>query len=337
MERLLHRTVPVVFAFLASLSVSAQFKVIGPAPYPPTVARQKIKMLLEGVDTANRSQTVDTLSGLLAWYRDILDEELIAAWKKDARANLAELMEPLADGRVASGVVEFSWRERHGAAFDSAYAPMFANLMARFPESARPFLDDLLAQPPPVLSQPEAETVCRTLMDLPDVGTWRKNALDILPHYRRVAENLLLQDLHGGDKEKSYQAQRWLADLRMDAPSSPSQQQYPRRRLSISEPAPAPLPSASLPAPPPPASLPPATPVYSGPKSGTFESNSGPIPQNAEYVFRNVPLVKMQLDYDTKLWDARLAPGDGVTQRLIVKNKSAGPQKRCVVHWSVIP
>ncbi len=44
----------------------------------------------------------------------------------------------------------------------------------------------------------------------------------------------------------------------------------------------------------------------------------------------------MQLDYDTKTWEARLAPGDGQTQRLILKNKGSGPQKRCVVHWSVI-
>ena len=74
-----------------------------------------------------------------------------------------------------------------------------------------------------------------------------------------------------------------------------------------------------------------------GPRSGTLESNGTPIPQNAEYVFRNLPAVKIQLDYDTKIWDARLAPGEGQTQRLIVKNKSSGPQKRCVVHWSVIP
>jgi hypothetical protein len=45
----------------------------------------------------------------------------------------------------------------------------------------------------------------------------------------------------------------------------------------------------------------------------------------------------MQLEYDTKIWDARLAPGDGGTQRVIIRNKSSGPQKRCVVHWSVIP
>jgi hypothetical protein len=85
----------------------------------------------------------------------------------------------------------------------------------------------------------------------------------------------------------------------------------------------APVPSAPLP--------------YSGAKSGTLECSGGPVPQNAEYVFRNLPLVKMQLDYDTKTWDARLAPGEGQTQKLIVRNKSSGPQKRCVVHWSVIP
>jgi len=80
-----------------------------------------------------------------------------------------------------------------------------------------------------------------------------------------------------------------------------------------------------------------APPPYSGPKSGTLECGGGPIPQNAEYVFRNVPLVKMQLDYDTKTWDARLAPGDGQTQKLIVRNKSSGPQKHCVVHWTATP
>jgi hypothetical protein len=71
--------------------------------------------------------------------------------------------------------------------------------------------------------------------------------------------------------------------------------------------------------------------------SGTLEFGGGLIPQNAEYVFRNVPIANLQLDYDHKIWDARLAPGDGGTQRLIVKNKSSGPQKRCVVRWSVVP
>jgi hypothetical protein len=360
------------------MTANAQFKVVGPPPYPPDVARQKIRALLEGVDPANRAQTVATLSGLLNWYRDLLDEELITAWQKDRRANLTEVMEPLADSRVASAVVEFSWRQRRQTAFSVAYAPMFVNLMTRFPESAQPFLNDLLgntttSQHTPDLSQPDAETVCRILLDMPDLGTWRKSALQILPHYRRVAESLLAQDLHGSDQEKIYAAQRWLADLRSDGhgvarESMANEQQSPRRSSGRSRPAvddstptgdqtasiarprtseaPVPSPAAvnSTPvrptlqsAPRPASAAGSAPPPYSGPKSGTLECGGGPIPQNAEYVFRNVPLVKMQLDYDTKTWDARLAPGDGQTQKLIVKNRSSGPQKHCVVHWSVIP
>jgi hypothetical protein len=357
MERLL-------VAFIAIMvAANAQFKVVGPPPYSPTVARQKIRTMLEGIDPANRQQTVATLNGLLSWYRDILDEELIAGWQKDSRANLTELMEPLADSRVASAVVEYSWRQGRPQAFTLAYAPMFVNLMMRFPESAKPFLDDLL-QHAPQLSQPEAETVCRILLDMPDLGTWKKNALEILPHYRRVAESILVEDLHGSDQEKSYAAQRWLADLRSDAAGLASTQQSPRRTSGRSRPAvnestptgdqtasiarpqaadgpapslqatPRPLAGATRSSAPSSGSVPPP---YSGPKSGTLECGGSAIPQNAEYVFRNVPLVKMQLDYDKKTWDARLAPGEGQTQRLIVRNKSSGPQKHCVVHWTVIP
>ncbi len=355
MERLL-------VAFIAIMvTADAQFKVVGPPPYTPTVARQKIRTLLEAVNPVNRQQTVTTLNGLLSWYRDIIDEELIAGWQKDSRANLTELMEPLADSRVASAVVEFSWRERRPGAFTLAYAPMFVNLMMRFPESGQPFLDDLL-QHPPQLSQAETETVCRILLDMPDVGAWKKNALEILPHYRRVAESLLAEDLHGSDQEKSYAAERWLAELRSDA-VAPSRQPGPRTSSGRSRPAvnestptgsqtapmvrpqagdgtalslqtaPRQLPAATRSSSP--AAAAPAP--YNGPKSGTLECGGGPIPQNAEYVFRNVPLAKMQLDYDKKTWDARLAPGDGQTQRLIVKNKSSGPQKHCVVHWTAIP
>lgn len=371
----LHRIVRVVVAwgisfFAFGIAALAQFKVVGPAPYPPNVARQKIKALIDGVDPANRPQTVDTLVGLLSWYRDIVDDELIAGWQKDDRAKLTDLMQPLADSRVAVGVVEFSWRQQRQSAFYPDYAPMFANFMTRFPESARPFVDDLLGSPPE-LPQAQAETVCRILLDMPDVGNWRKNALQILPHYRRVAESVLNQDVHGSDQEKSYQAQRWLADLRMDSQGAPNQQQRGRYRLnqtaSTSRPtvavndstptgdqvAPAPRqpapttsnspptlqrPLPAVPAPSAPASVPPtAPPAYSGPKSGTLESMGGPIPQNAEYVFRNLPPLKLQLDYDTKNWDARLVPADGQTQKLVVKNKGSGPQKRCVVHWTVVP
>ncbi len=324
---------------------------VGPAPYPPAVAHQKIKALLEDVDPAHRKQTIETLSGLLSWYRDAIDDELIAGWQKDTRANLPEVVEALADSRVATAIIQFSWREHRAAAFEPAYAPMFGNLMTRFPESAQPFLDDLLrSRQTPDLSQPEAETVCRILLDMPDVGAWRQDALQILPHYRRVAEGLLAEDLHGSDREKSFQAQRWLAelkpaDLKTDPPTSASQRPSPRTRPTLPraavddstplgdsartpEPAPPPLPRAAVSA---------APLAYNGARSGTLQCTGNPIPQNAEYVFRNLPPVKMQLDYDTKIWDARLAPGEGETQRVILRNKSSGPQKHCVVHWSVIP
>ena len=50
-------------AVLANPAAEAQFKVTGPAPYTPAVARQKIRTLLEKVDSSNRKQTVDTLTG----------------------------------------------------------------------------------------------------------------------------------------------------------------------------------------------------------------------------------------------------------------------------------
>ena len=347
----------------ALIAANAQFKVVGPAPFPPAVARQQIRTLLERVNASNRPKTVETLTGLLTWYRDIVDDELIAAWQKDTRANLTEVVQPLADSRVALAIVQFSWRDQRPTAFDPAYAPMFVNLMTRFPESAQPFLNDLTGAPS--LSQPEAEAVCRVLLDMPDIGTWRKSALQILPHYRQTAERLLLQDLHGNDQDKTYQAQRWMADLKMDAPAIAGErygnrtndpfEQRTRRRAAVSErsgpegpaigdqaateiaPAghPAPV-EPSRPAVPVPSATQSSVLPYSGVKSGTFESSGGPIPQNAEYVFRDVPLVKIQLDYDSKIWEARLVPGAGQTQRLIVRNKSSGPQKRCVVHWSVV-
>jgi hypothetical protein len=77
--------------------------------------------------------------------------------------------------------------------------------------------------------------------------------------------------------------------------------------------------------------------AYNGAQSGTLECSGGPIPQNAEYVFRDLPLVKMRLNYNTKIWDAKLVPLDGQKQKLIIKNKSDGPQKHCTVYWVVIP
>jgi len=353
-------------AFLAiGTAVHAQFKEIGPAPYAPAVARQKIHTLIEKVDPGNPQPTVGALFGLAPWYRDILDEELIAAWQKDGRASLIPMLEPLADAHVAAAVVEFSWRREPQATFNLTYAPVLGQLMARYPDSAAPFLADLLtpASGRPALSHTEAEAVCRILLDMPDTGTWKKSALEILPHYRQVAENLLAQDLHGADREKSYQAQIWLRELDGSGPGIANQQQVPRRKpartpspatgaTADGNPDAAPTPSirtvdgrptlaradpnlppatpAAAPAPPPPS-------LYRQAKSGKLQCGGGPVPTNADYVFRNLPLGKIQLDYDTRTWQARLVPSEGQTQKLVLKNISSDPQKRCVVHWTVVP
>jgi hypothetical protein len=89
MIRIAWRGVPSALLLVAaSMTVSAQFKETPPAPYSPAVARQKIRMLLESGDPDNRRQTADALSGLLVWYRDIVDDELIAAWRGEKRAKL---------------------------------------------------------------------------------------------------------------------------------------------------------------------------------------------------------------------------------------------------------
>jgi hypothetical protein len=295
-----------------ALTANAQFKEVGPPPVSAPVARQQIRGLLEKVDPDNRKQTLDKLSSLLVWYRDTLDDEIIAAWKKDTRANLTLVMEPMADARVASEVVEFSWREARQETFGLTYAPMLGQLMARYPASSRPFLDDLLAPQPPALSPSVAEAVCRILLDAPDTGTWKQNAIQILPHYRDATRRLLNADIDGSDREKGYRAQVWMSDLKMTPPpSARNEQANPRRRTLL-------LPSGPV-------------------KSGTLQCDGSLIPQNGEYVFFNLPLGNIRLDLDARIWDARLAPGGGDTQRLIIRNKASGTQKRCVVHWSVIP
>jgi hypothetical protein len=346
--------------FAISAVVHAQFKVIGPPPFPAPEARKKIRTLLEQVGPGNTEQTIATLSDWLKWYRDILDEELIAAWQKDGRANLLEVVRQLSTPRVASGIVDVSWRQQRQATFNLAYAPMFVDLMMRFPDSAKSFLDDLLAVPPPALLRSEAEGVCRIFIDMPDDRTWRNNALQILPHYRPAAEALLNEDFRGNDPEKSYRARRWLNDLRFGVPgspgggpssgNSPSSRPIVRRSSppppSVPDSSRTPAPTYAPPTPPQPEpvtlapspALPSMPQSYEGPRSGTLECSGGPVAQNAEFVFRNLPPSKLKLDYDTNNWDAHLGPGDKPgTQRLVLRNKGTGPQKHCTVHWSIIP
>jgi hypothetical protein len=367
MSGITHRgIVAAVIFFGATLAITAQFKEIPPAPYTPAVARQKIRTLLENGDPGSQQQTAEALSKLLVWYRDLIDEELIAVWKGDKRANLPTLMGLLADSRVASAIVEFSWRQQRSATFNLTYAPMLGDLMARYPESADPFIRDLAGPAAgggqmPDLSQPEAEAVCKILLDMPDTGDWRKIALQVLPHYRLAAERLLVLDLHGDNKEKIYRAQVWLTQLRFNAPGLASDHSDPRGKL---------IPRTSPVAGPPPVENRPSTetfsgrphiveepsaalrsgeaPVYpspaaafalpyTGPSAGTLRCSGPPILPNAEYVFPGMPPGNLQIDLDGKPWAARLVPGKNQTQDLILTNIGASPQKRCTVRWSINP
>jgi len=329
-----------VAASVAPEAARAQFKEIKAAPFSPAIARQKIRAQLEMADPGNRDQVVATISAWLDWYRDILDEELIARWKSDRRTNLPLVMTPLADARVAREVVQFSWGEGREATFTPSNAAMLGDLMERYPDSGKPIVNDLLPQgttptPVPVLTPAEAEAVCRILVDMPDIGNWRKNALLILPRYRAAADQLLRQDMNSSDQEKAYRAQRWRMDLRLDPPPSISQKLTTRPSRSIT---PSQITSNGDSQRPHLIGGPGNTlNGYTGPMSGTFESTGDPIPQNGEYVFPNIPPVKLMLDFDTKHWEARLAPGEGQTQVLVLRNKGKGPQKKIVVHWTVDP
>jgi TonB family protein len=168
---------------------------------------------LENVDANNSQQTVRTLLDWARWYRGLLDEELIAAWRKDDRARLAPVMQQLADPRVAAGVIEFSWRSARETTFVPENAELLGMLMERYPESPKPFLDDLLTSPPPGLSPAVAETVCRILLDMPDIGQWKANAKQILGRYRATSDRLIEADLRGSNQERMYRAWQWQQNL----------------------------------------------------------------------------------------------------------------------------
>jgi hypothetical protein len=350
-----YRGIPSAFLFVAmSMTVSAQFKETPPAPYSPAVAHQKIRTLLTTGDPDNHQPTAETLSGLLVWYRDIVDDELIAAWRGDQREKVPALMPLYADSRVASAIVEFSWRQQRAATFNLTYAPMLGDLMARYPNSADPFIRDLTgpaaaAGQMPDLSPSEADAVCRILLDMPDTGDWKKIAHQVLPQYRSAAQSLLIQDLRGNDREKSYRAQLWMAKLGMNVPGVTSEEDDQHRKLiprtsavAGSGPVGSQMPTDTFWGRPhiveqPSALLRSSDAPPTAPNSGTLKCSGDPVPPNAEYVFPGMPMGNLQLDLDGRPWDARLVPGRGQTQDLILTNRSSSPQKRCSVRWRVVP
>ncbi len=100
-----------------------------------------------------------------------------------------------------------------------------------------------------MLSPSETEAVCRILIDMPDIGTWRKDAVQIVPRYRRVAESLLAQDVQSGDSERSYRAQLWQRYLKANAPDTAGGQPATgRRTLTSSASSASPAPGRAAPA-----------------------------------------------------------------------------------------
>jgi hypothetical protein len=70
--------------------------------------------------------------------------------------------------------------------------------------------------------------------------------------------------------------------------------------------------------------------------AGTLTYSGPVVVQNGEVVFRNLPASESSLAYDREVREARLAPGEGNTQRLVLRNKKPGTQKRCVVYWRIL-
>ena len=85
--------------------------------------------------------------------------------------------------------------------------------MFRYPESAKPMLDDMLGSQGPALSQAEAEALCQILIEMPDVGNWKESARRILPRYPAAVKSVLAREVSGSDKEKVLRAEQWQDDL----------------------------------------------------------------------------------------------------------------------------
>ena len=125
------------------------------------------------------------------------------------------------------------------------------------------------------------------------------------------------------------------------APQSPNPPPRPAAEPPIVQLAP-PTPIADPPAADPP--LAPAAPAAETPrpapatlaKSGELKCNGAPIVQNAEVVFSGLPAGTLRLTVDAEVWDARTRPDADGTQRIVLRNKKPGTQRRCTVTWQLI-
>jgi outer membrane biosynthesis protein TonB len=134
------------------------------------------------------------------------------------------------------------------------------------------------------------------------------------------------------------------APVPANAPVPPTEAPLPKPAsipAPIANPVPVPTPApAAIPTPDPPPA-PPAIPSLlsakdNGPSAGILTYTGEPVVQNGEIVFDGLPPAQLHLAYDANAWDARLEKTNRNTQRLILRNKKPGRQKRCVVRWDIV-
>lgn len=83
---------------------------------------------------------------------------------------------------------------------------------------------------------------------------------------------------------------------------------------------------------------PPAPPrPYTGPTSGELKCNNTRVVQNGEVVFAGLPAGELRLTYDAETWEVRARADANNTQRLILRNRRPGTQRRCTVAWQLLP
>jgi len=108
----------------------------------------------------------------------------------------------------------------------------------------------------------------------------------------------------------------------------------PVRTVPVAPEPPVEVPTAPLtPVPPQPQ---PTRPVYGGPVSGKLTCNGTPVVQNGEVVFGGLPPGRLEINYDTEVWDLRIRPDENDTQKLVLRNKRAGVRRNCTISWKLV-
>jgi len=81
---------------------------------------------------------------------------------------------------------------------------------------------------------------------------------------------------------------------------------------------------------------PPARPANAGPVTGRLTCSGAPVVQNGEVVFGGLPPGRLQVTYDVEIWDVQIRPDENDAQKIVLKNKRPGVQRKCTVLWQLV-